>query len=184
MEVGAAFVADAEATEAGQPGEAAFHHPPVPSEVGAAVHAASCDPRPDATGAALPAAASVAVALVGVQLVRALAGRTAVSGPHARHDVQGGRQHHTVVPVGAAQRDAERRALGVGDEVALRAGPAPIRRIGPDLGTPFFAARLALSRAARLQSSAPASFRHSRNTRCSPAHTPAVSVKVVAARVS
>ena len=60
------------------------------------------------------------VALVGVQLVRAPAWSPAAPGPHARHGVQRGHQHHAVVPVGAAQRDAERRAAGVGDKVALR----------------------------------------------------------------
>jgi len=153
-----ALVADAEAREAGQPGEAALRHPPVPAETGTALHTAPRDPGRDATSPALPAAASVIIPLVGVQLVRALAWPTAVPGPHARHCVQRGYQHHAVVPVGAAQRNAERRAAGIRDQVAFRARPAAIRRVRADLGTPFFADRLALSRAARLQSSCRASI--------------------------
>ncbi len=135
MEVGAALVADTEALEAGELGEGSFHHPPVPSQMGAAVHAASRDPWLDPTGAALPAAASVIVVLVGVQLVRALARPTMAFGSHALHGVQGGHQHHAVVPSGPAQDNAERRAAGGRDEGALRARPAAIRWAGTDFST-------------------------------------------------
>lgn len=47
VKVGAALVSDAEATEAGKPGEAALHHTPVLSEMSAAVHAVPCDPGLD-----------------------------------------------------------------------------------------------------------------------------------------
>ena len=173
VEVGASLVAYAQAPETGEPGEAALHHPSVPPEMGAAVHATSCDARHDAAGPALPTAATVVVGLVGMQLVRAPAWPAAASGPHARHGVQRGHQHHAVVAVGAAQRDAERRAAGIGDDVALGARPAAIRRVRANLRTPFFAARLALSSAARLQSSSPASCRRSSSTRCSRVQTPA-----------
>ena len=72
MEVGTAFVADAEAPEAGEPGEGSFHNPPVSAKMGAALYATSRDPWLDATGTALPAAASVIVAFVGVQFFQAL----------------------------------------------------------------------------------------------------------------
>ena len=173
MEVGTALVADAEPPEAGKPGKAALYDPPVPPETDTAVCAASGDPGLDAAGLTLTAAAPVVVALVGVQLVRALARPTTASGSHALHGVQRGHQHHAVMPVGAAQRDAERRAAGVRDEVAFRAGPAAIGRVRADFGAPFFAAKLALSRAARLQSSCPASFSRSSSTRCRPVQTPA-----------
>ena len=51
--------------------------------------------------------------------------------------VQRSYQHHAVVPVGAAQRDAARRAASLGDEVTLGARPAAIRRVRADLATPF-----------------------------------------------
>ncbi len=105
--------------------------------MGAALHAASRDAGLDAAGTAFPAAAAVVVALVGVQLVRAPAWSPASSGPHARHGVQRGHQHHAVVPVGPAQGNAERRAAGIGDKMAFRARPAAIRRVRADLGAPF-----------------------------------------------
>ena len=81
MDVGMALVADAEAPEAGELGEAALDDSPVPSEMSAAVDATACDAA-DPTGLARPAAAPVVVVLVGVQLVRALARPTAACGPH------------------------------------------------------------------------------------------------------
>jgi hypothetical protein len=173
MQVGTTLVTYAEASEACQPGKAAFHHPPVPSEVGAAVHATSCNPGLDAASPALPTAAPMIVAFVGVQLVRAPAWATTAFGPYTRYSVQRGNQHHAVVPVGPAQRHAERGATGISDEMALRAGPAAIRRVRSNLGTPFFAARLALSRAARRQSSCPASCSRSSSSRCNRVQTPA-----------
>ena len=117
--------------------------------------------------------AAVVVSLVGVKLVRVLPWLPAPFVPYAWHGVQRGKKHHAVVPIGVAQRDAERCATGVDDKVALRAGPAAIRRVRADLGTPFLAARLAPSSAARLQSSCPASFSCSSSTRCRPVQTPA-----------
>jgi hypothetical protein len=159
--------------ETGEPGEAAFHHSPMSAKMGAALHTTSRDPWLDPTDTALPATTSVIIALVGVKSVRALARPTTVSGSHALHGVQRGHQHHAVVSVSAAQDNAERRTAGVRDEVAFYAGPAAIRWVRTDFPAPFFAARLALSRAARLQSSCPASFSRSSSTRCSWAQTPA-----------
>jgi len=88
MEADTAFVTDAEASEAREPNEGSFHDPPVSAKMGAAVYPASRDPWLDATGTALPGAASVIVAFIGVQFVRALAGPTTASGSHALHDVQ------------------------------------------------------------------------------------------------
>ncbi|RYF12427.1 MAG: hypothetical protein EOO40_01275, partial [Deltaproteobacteria bacterium] len=74
MEVGAAFVADAKSPEVDESGEGLFHGPPVSAKMGAALYPASCDAWLDATGAALPAAASVIKAFPGVQFIPALAG--------------------------------------------------------------------------------------------------------------
>jgi hypothetical protein len=99
MQVGTTLITYAEASEACQPGKAAFHHPLVPSEVGAAVHATSCNPGLDAASPAFPTAAPMIVAFVGVQLIRAPAWATTAFGPYTRYSVQRGHQHHAVVPV-------------------------------------------------------------------------------------
>jgi hypothetical protein len=145
----------------------------VAPEAAAALDATSCDAGLDAAGTALAAAAPVIVAFVGVQLGRTTPRPPTVRGPNAGHRIQRGRQHAAVVAIGAAQRDAERRALAVGDEVTLRARPTTVRRVRADLITPLLAGRLALSSAARCQSRAPASCRRSSSTRCSRPQTPA-----------
>ena len=157
MEVGASFVANGEATEAGEPSQGALDDPAVASQVLAALDAPPGDPRRDAARPALAPTAAMIVALVGVQLVRPAPRATATPCAHTRHRVEGGGQHAAVVAVGSGQRQAERRAVGVHDEVALRARLTPIRRVRPRRGAPFFAGKLALSRAARDQSSASAS---------------------------
>ena len=174
MQVDAAFVAHGQAPEPGQPSERALHHPPVPSKTDAALHPAAGDAAgSDPTSPALLAAAAVVVTLVSVQLRRSLAWPPTAPGPPAGHGIQGRCQHHAVVAVGTAQRQAKWRAAGIGDQMALRGGPAAVRRVGPDLRPPFLAGRLALSNAARLQFSAPAPCNCSSSTRCRPAHTPA-----------
>ena len=173
MDVGAALVADGQASVAGEPGEGTLHHPAVSSEAGAALDATACDARGDATGAALPAAATVVVGLIGVEFARPLPWAAAMADPDPRHGIQGGRQHHAIVPVGPAERQAKRRAAGVRDEVALRAWLAAIRRVRARLGAPLFAGTVALSSAARRQSICPAACNRSSSRRCKAAQTPA-----------
>lgn len=163
MQVDAWLVADGQSAEAGEPSQCALHDPAMAAEALAALDAPSSDPWCDAAGPALaPAAAAVqaatmVVALVGVQLVRSASRATTPAGAHARHRVEGSRQHTAVIAVGPGQRQVERRAVGVHDEVALRPRLAPVRRVRACRGAPFFAGKLGLSRAARDQLSASAS---------------------------
>ena len=156
VDVGAALVADGQATVAGQPGEGAFHHPAMSAEAGAALDAAAGDARGDAADAAFPAAAAVVLGLVGVKLAQPLSWAAAMASPDLRHGVQGRSQHAAVVAVGPTERQAERRAAGIRDEVALGARLAAVRWVGPDRLAPLLAAILALSSAARRQSICPA----------------------------
>ena len=156
MDVGAALVSDAQAAVAGEPGEGPLHNPPVATEVGAALDATAGDARDDAAGAALLAAPAVVVGLVGVELVRPTARTATMAGPYRRDGVQGRGQHAAVVAVGPTERQAERRAAGIRDEVALGTRLTPVRRVGPDRLAPLLAAMLALSSAARRQSICPA----------------------------
>jgi hypothetical protein len=54
-DVGSPLVADGEPSEAGEPGERAFSHPPVPAQALAALHPAPRDPGEDVS---LPAGAA------------------------------------------------------------------------------------------------------------------------------
>jgi hypothetical protein len=71
-----------------------------------------------------------------------------------------------VVVVGRGLPVREWRAVAVDQDVLLRARLAPIGRIRPGFGPPFFARRLALSRLARLQSIRSAAPRRSSRTVC------------------
>ena len=90
-----------------------------------------------------------------------------------RDTIEGRFEQEIVVPVGRAQETGERRALPVDHEMALRARFAAIRWVRPGLAAPFFAGRLALSSAARLQSMRSALPRRSSKARWRAFHTPA-----------
>jgi hypothetical protein len=138
----------------------------------AGFHATSGDAGFDGAAAAFGSATAVIIGLVRVELVRPLLGATPPRAP-AGHGVEGWSQHDAVVAVGRAQAHPERRAPAVDHKVALRARFAAIRWVRAGLGAPLFAATAALSSAARLQSSCPASESRSSSTRCSPVQTPA-----------
>ena len=157
LQVGATFVADGETAEAGKPSQRPFHDPAIATQPFAALDATPGNPRCDAASPALAPTTVMVVSLVGVQLVGSAPRAAAPTRAHARYRIERGGQHTAVVAVGPAQRQAERRAPGVHDEVALRARLTPIRRVRARCTAPFLAGRLALSRAARDQSSASAS---------------------------
>ena len=164
VDVCASLVADGQSTESVEPGVGAFHDPTVTTEFLAALDAPTRDARDDPPRPALLAAGSGIVGLVSVQLVRTASRSSAPTAPHRRDGVEGGRHHDGVVPVGPAQAEAERRAARVGDEMALRARLAPVRRVRAGGSPPFLAGTDALSRQARLQSISPAACRRSSNT--------------------
>ena len=173
VDVGPAFVAYGKATHAVQPGVGALDHPAVTTEALTALHPAPRDAWPDATGAALAAAAPMVVALVGMQLVRTPPRAAPLAAPQGRDGVQRGREHLAVVLVGGADQHAERSTSGINCDVALAARLTAVGRVRPGRGSPPFAGTDALSSAARRQSICPAACKRSSRTRCSPAHTPA-----------
>lgn len=77
VDVGASFITDGEATEAGKPRQGAFHDPAVSSQALAALDAPAGDARYDPARPAFAAAAPMVVGLVRVQLVRPAARATA-----------------------------------------------------------------------------------------------------------
>ena len=155
MDVGAPLIADGEAAKTVEPCQRSLDNPSVSAQPFAAVYASPGNAGHDPALPAFAPAAVMVVGLVGVELVRALA-RTSTTVAHAWHGIQGGCQHHTVVPVGRAQPHPERGALPVDHKMALRARFAAIRGVRAGFCTPLFAATAALSRDARLQSRCPA----------------------------
>ena len=149
-DVGAPFVADGDAAEAGEPSERTLDHPSVSAKTLAALDATPGDPRNDRSLAQrLPAVCKV-VALVGVQLGRAAPGPARTLADR-RHGIDQRLQQLAVVPVGWRDPQGERDAVSIDEDVALGARLAAIRRVRAGLLTPLFAGTLALSTAARSQ---------------------------------
>jgi hypothetical protein len=164
VDVRTSLVAHGQPTEAIEPSVRALHHPPVPAQPLAALDAAACDARYNPTRPALVSARFSVVGFVSVQLVRPLSRPAPSTVAHGWDGIEGRCHHHAVVPVGPAQAKSERRTARVGDEVALRARLAPVRRVRAGGRALFFAGTEALSRLARLQSICPAACRRSSRT--------------------
>lgn len=163
LDVDAPLVALLEAAELGKPGQRALHHPAHGSQMLARFDAAPRNAIDDPRGVQGRMTARVIVALVGVQLRRAPPGSAAraVNRPDGREQV---RQLPAVGHIGRGQRDGEWDALPVREDMPLEARLAPVGRVGAGAGPPFFARTLALSAAARDQSSRRASPSRSRST--------------------
>lgn len=164
VDVCASLIANGQSTESVEPGVGALHDPTVTTEFLAALNAATGDARHDPARSAFMPAGSGIVGFVGVQLVWTTSRSAAPTAPHRRDGIEGGRHHDGVVPIGTAQAEAERRAARVGDEIALRARLAPVRRIRAGGRALYLAGTDALSRLARLQSISPAACRRSSST--------------------
>jgi len=172
VDVEPALVADGEPAEAAHPGEGALDDPAVPAEPLAALDAAPGDARLDPAAVTSTAAAAVVGGLIGVQLVRPLPGSAGLAAD-GRDGVEQFLEGHAVVDVGPGQQEGERDAAPVGDEVSLRARPAPVRRVRAGGPTPLLAGTAALSSEARLQSIRPAARRRRSSSRWSRSQTPA-----------
>ena len=172
VDIDASLVADGETPEAIEPGEGAFDDPAIAAETLAGLDAAPGDARRDASLPAGAAAAAMIIGLVRVQLSRPAPRPAALAADRwdrIEHLLEG----HAVMHIGPGQGERERDTVTVRDEVAFRAGTAPIGRVRPGRGTPFFAAMAELSSAARLQSMRLASCKRRSNSRCNRSQTPA-----------
>ena len=149
-DVGAPFVTDGDAAEAGEPCKRPLDHPSVSAKTLAALDATPGDARNDPPSAQrLPAVGEV-VALVGVQFDRASpwSARTLAD---FRHGIDQRLQELAVMPVGWRDPQGEGDAIGIDEDMALGARFAAVRRVRPGLLAPLFAGTLALSTAARSQ---------------------------------
>jgi hypothetical protein len=129
-------------------------------------------PRPDTTLPTRPAAPRVVVSLVGVQFVRTEPRPTSRAG-NGRDAIQQIFKNLGVVNVGSSQKQSQRNALSIDEKMVFRARFAFVRRVGTGLFAPLFAATVAESTAARLQSISPALPSFSKNRRCRLSQTPA-----------
>lgn len=171
VDIVAALVANSETAEAVEPGERSFHHPPMRPEMMGGLEAPTRDAGDDASDGALVATALVVVALVGVEFRRTTARAT-----HLTSNWWNGVEQRTdevrIMDIRPTQEEGQGDPRSVHDEMAFRAGLAPIRRVRAGGGAPFFAATEELSRAARLQSSWPAARNSRKSRRCNFVQTP------------
>lgn len=165
------LVANLQPPVAIQPRERPFHHPPVASQPFARLDAPSGDARGYAPLPERLAAAREVLALVGVQLVGALA-RSAARLADRLDSIYGLLQDFRVVDVGGRVGHRKRDASPVEHNMALRARFALIRGVRAGSLAPPGAGTLAESKEARSQSIWSASPKRSKSLRCSRSHTP------------
>ncbi len=171
MNVETPFETNAQFAETGKPGMRALDHPAMPSEPLAAFHTATGDTCRDAAPLQVTPTACKVIALVRMQLVRAFA-RLAIQSRHSRNGIERGLEGHRVVAVGTRDRDGQRNAARVYDDVPLRPEFAPVRRVGAGFLAPRGLETLAASRLARSQSIWSCSRKRRSIARCSCSHTP------------
>jgi hypothetical protein len=139
VDVLSSLVSDGQAAEAIDPGECALDDPAVTAEPILALDAAAGDAGLDVAPAAVTPAACVIRGFVRVQFLRSATGATALAAEWW-HRVENLCEGNTVVGIGAGQNKGERDATPIGDDVALRAGLATIRRVRPRRRAPLYLA--------------------------------------------
>ena len=173
MNISPTFIAHAEPPKPMQPSERALHHPSPAAEALTRINPRAGDPTENVARAEERLILPRAIRFIGVQLLRPLASAAATPAGDANHEIQHVLEQRAVVHVRGRELDHERDALGLGQQMVLRARLAAIRRIRAGVRSPFFAGTLLESSAARDESSWSASLNRSRSTWWSVYHTPA-----------
>jgi hypothetical protein len=172
MEVGVYLVADAQAFELVEPGEGPLDDPAGLAQAGAVWGATAGDLGSDAASADDAAVFVEVVAAVGEEPLGS-APRSAAQSADGWYRVQQRDELGDVVAVSAGQRDGERGAVSVGDEVVLAAGTGPVDRRRSGVSPPLRALTCEASIAASSMSKRPAARSSVRRTSCSRGQTPA-----------
>ena len=151
MRLQAALEADAQFAESCKPGMRALDYPAVAPQSFAALYPPAGNASLNPTALQIAPAALKVIALVRMQLVRALS-RSAAQARYRDQRIERGLECHRVVAVSTCHRQGQRDALGIYDEMALAAEFASVCRVRARLLAPRGLATLALSMLARLQS--------------------------------
>ena len=172
VDVGAAFVADAEAAVLMQPGDRSLDDPAASAEPGSVRPFWPGDLRLDVPSAQFVLSLPRVVGAVAVQRARAAA-RSAAASVHGWDRVDEREHLGDVVAVAAGERDGEWRAAAAGDQVVLGAASGAVDGAGAGLVAPPKARTCELSIAARSQSINSAWCSLTSSSSCSRCHTPA-----------
>ncbi len=172
MDVITPLIPNAQATKAVEPCARALHDPAVATQAFAAVNAAPCDTRNNATLPKSDAQLFRVIRFVGVEFVGTLTRTTSALASDGTDGIHNCEHHPRVMHVRRAQQCRERDACAFDHNMALRPRFAAIRRIRSGLSAPFWAGAENASTEARDQSRRSASARRSSKTWCSLRHTP------------
>ena len=151
MDVGAAFVADAEAAVLVQPGNRALDHPALLAQAGAVRLFRSGDRGADPASAQFPAVAAGVVGAVTIEAGRPAPGAAALAA-HGWDRVHERQQLQDVVVVAARERERERGASSAGERMVFRTAPGAVYGAWSRLLAPPTARTCELSITARDQS--------------------------------
>ena len=171
VDVGAAFVANAQSAELMQPAERAFHNPTGFAQATAVRLAFAGQLISDAQTAQQTTVGSTAVSTIALKKV-GTSTRSSDFAAHRRHRCQQRLQLTAVVHVSRGQLDAERNALGIGEKMMFAARFAAVGRARPRLAPPKRARTLLESTTARDQSIRSAACSRRNSSRWSLSHTP------------
>ena len=166
MDVGPAFIADAQAPELMKPTERAFDDPAHLAETAAVGLTALGDARLNAPAPQEDAVHLGVIGAVGIEAVGALS-RASRLASNRRDSLHQPYQLRHVVPVGSGQLARQRGSMGVRDDVVLATLFAPVRRIGACLSPPKTARTEELSTMARISAPLPCAC-SSKGASCSP----------------
>ena len=172
MDVGATFAADAETLELVQPADRPLDDPARRAQSAAVSRSAMGDDRLDVPR---PQRGFVRAGVVGPVRLRARRpeARPSALALERRDGVDEEEELGDVMIIRTRERDHQRDALGLREDVVLAAGAPAIRRVGARLEPPFSARTLELSITARDQSISPARWSSVSSARCILFHAPA-----------
>lgn len=168
-----AFVANPEPPGLTAPRMGPFDNPAVASKAVFGFDSFTRNPRLDSSLSATTATSRIVVPLVGVQFGWTES-RPTPRTRNGRNAIQEFFQDFGIVNIGSCQHDGQRNAFSIDEKMVLRARFAFVRRVGTSFVAPLFAATVAESTDARLQSICPARPSFSKSMRCRRSQTPAL----------
>jgi hypothetical protein len=138
MDISTPFIANHQSSHLVVPSVRSLYNPAMLAQSILRFRPTPCNSVLDTALSALDSATPEIIRLVGVQLLRSEAWPTTAARMNWRDDVEQVAEHARVVHVRSGELYSERNSLGIDHNMALRARFSFIRRIRPNLGSPFF----------------------------------------------
>lgn len=149
MNVESSLETDAQLAEPCKPGVGSLNHPAIATEAIAAFDALASNACSDSPLSQVASAARIIVAFVRVQLVGSLSW-SSIQPRYRRDRIERAFERYRIVPVRSSDRDCQRDASCIYDDVTFAAEFSPVSRVGAGFLAPRGLATLAPSILARL----------------------------------